>query len=162
MTDEERTAAREGAFFGVVAGVIFAACELTAARLSDVPLLPVRMSASVVLGPSAVGGGPFAPAVLLGVAVHLALSASFGALYGYFVELLGRERSSFYQAGLGMLYGLVLWGLNFQVLARATYPWFLGAPQPVQAGLHAFCFGLPLALMHVRLARTMRPALVAG
>jgi hypothetical protein len=160
MSDDERTAAREGAFFGVVAGVIFAAFELAAARLSDAPLLPVRMSASLLLGPSAVGAGPFAPAVVLGVGIHLALSASFGALYGYFVERFDRERSPFFQAGVGMLYGLVLWALNFQLLARATHPWFLGAPQSVQAVLHACAFGLPLALMHVRLARILRPALV--
>jgi hypothetical protein len=160
MNDDARQAAREGAFFGVVAGVIFAACELAAARVSDAPLLPVRMSASLLLGPSAVGAGAFAPAVLLGVGIHLFLSATFGAMYGFFVELLDRERSWGYQAGLGMLYGLVLWALNFQVLARATHPWFLGAAQPLQAVLHACAFGLPLALMHVRLARNMRAALV--
>jgi hypothetical protein len=41
-----------------------------------------------------------------------------------------------------------VWFVNFQIIARVLYPWFLGAPQFLQAVMHGLFFGLPLALIY--------------
>ena len=54
------------------------------------------------------------------------------------------------QLGPGFVYGAVLWFVNFQIIARVLYPWFLMAPQFLQMAMHALFFGLPLELMYGR------------
>jgi hypothetical protein len=99
--------------------------------------------------------------LLVGGLVHVALSASFGALYSVFLSYRARETQTGFarEAGMGMLYGLVLWAFNFYIVAPALFPWFLQAPPLTQALLHATCYGLPLGMMFA--AATRRLALPA-
>ncbi len=149
METRGKTLVGEGLIFGVLSGIALMVAEVVAAVATGVPAIrPSQMAASIVLGRSAFTAGGDDIAVL-GNAVHLALSALFGLAYS---ELLGRApgataRSYAREAGLGLAYGAALWALNFQLIARAAYPWFLDAPQFQQAVLHAVFYGLPLGLM---------------
>ena len=159
MADDTRKAATDGLGFGLVAGMIFALMEIAVAGRGATPLMPLRMSASVLLGQAAIDGTSVALASVVGMSVHLALSALFGLTYGL---LDGHrpdepERSWSRQAGFGVLYGLVLWLINFQIVGRLSHPWFLTVPQFGQALMHALFFGLPLALMYVQRERRARP-----
>jgi hypothetical protein len=161
MQDDTRKAALEGIGYGLVAGMIFALVEIAVAGRGGQALLPLRMSASVLLGASAMTAS-IGLVSLLGLGVHLVLSALFGLAYGLLDGHRPQEpeRSWSRQAGFGTLYGLGLWVLNFHVVARLTHPWFLTTPQLGQAVLHGFFFGLPLALMFVQRARNTRPQIM--
>jgi hypothetical protein len=158
MRDDTRKVALDGVGYGMVAGMIFALVEMAVAGRSAEALLPLRMSASVLLGESALGLSVGA-STLIGLGVHLGLSALFGLIYGLLDGHRPQEpeRSWMRQAAFGTAYGLALWLFDFQVVGRLTHPWFLDAPQLGQAVLHAFFFGMPLALMYVHRARNTRP-----
>ncbi len=143
--------ATNGLLFGVAAGVVLALAEVAlAVATGDSPMRPVRMSAAVVLGPPAftpeVSAGT---ALLLGLGVHLMLSAVAGLFYSFLDAMLppdGRGRWEF-QAAVGMLYGIFIWLVSFQFVGRGHYPWFLEVPQFPQIVLHAVFLGLPLAML---------------
>jgi hypothetical protein len=159
MRDDARKAALDGIGFGLVAGMIFALVEIAVAGRGGAPMAPLRMSASVVLGVAALDQTSVVMAAAVGMGVHLALSGLFGLAYGLLDGHRPQEpeRSWTRQAGFGTLYGLVLWLIDFQIVGRLSHPWFLAVPQLGQAVLHAFFFGLPLALMYVQRARHARP-----
>lgn len=139
-----------GAALGVVAGVIFALVEtLVAVAMGQPALGPIRMIAAIALGPEALSFAPLANALPAGLVVHVALSALFGALYGALVSLGSdaTRTSPAREAGIGAAFGIALWAVNFHLIARAAFPWFLGTDQFVQALVHAFAFGVPLAVM---------------
>jgi hypothetical protein len=141
----------EGLSFGLLAGIILGALEMAAASaMGGSPIMPLRMFASVVLG-STVLQGPVSGSIIgVGIISHLVLSAIFGLVYGLFNARLSEVTQTHLnrQVGLGLLFGALLWFVNFQIIARAIYPWFLGAPQFLQMTLHAVGYGLPLAVMH--------------
>jgi len=150
MASENRRSVGEGITAGVIAGVIFAGMEIIAAAMMGNPaLMPVRMFASVVLGRGAMEA-PLGTTLVVGTIAHLVLSAIFGLVYGL-VSARSSEptRTSFgRQAAVGILFGLAVWFVNFQIVARILFPWFLEAPQFLQAMLHGLFFGLPLALVY--------------
>ena len=149
MNREMTRALKEGVGFGVIAGILFAIASMIVAAAGGQPAAePLRNAASVVLGSDALvsmSGGT----LLTGIVVHVVLSAIFGAVYGLFDGALSRDlRSSYgWQAGLGLVFGVALWLVNFQIIARVVYPWFIDQNQLVAAAMHAVFFGLPLGLM---------------
>jgi len=143
--------ATNGLLFGMAAGVVLALAEVVlAVATGDSPMRPVRMSAGVILGPAVFSAQvPDGTALLLGVGVHLAISAVVGLFYSVLDALLppdGRGRWEF-QAAVGMLYGIFVWLVNFQFVGRGSYPWFLDVPQFPQIVLHAIFLGLPLSTL---------------
>ncbi len=145
-----RRSVGEGITAGLIAGVIFAMMEIVGAAMMGNPaLMPVRMFASVVLGKSAMEGA-LGTALVVGTIAHLILSAVFGIVYGLISARLSEATRTGFgrQAGLGILFGLAVWFVNFQFIARVLYPWFLEAPQFLQALMHGLFFGLPLALIY--------------
>ncbi|NTX10594.1 hypothetical protein HUA74_22240 [Myxococcus sp. CA051A] len=143
--------ATNGLLFGVIAGVVLGLAEVVMALAAgDSPMRPVRMSAGMVLGPRVFGEGfPMGTMVLVGVGLHLAVSALVGVFYSFLDAMLpvdGRGRWEF-QAAVGMLFGIAVWLVDFQFIARGYYPWFLDVPQFPQIVLHAVFLGLPLALL---------------
>jgi hypothetical protein len=150
MASENRRSIGEGITAGLIAGVIFAMMEIAgAAMMGNPPLMPVRMFASVVLGQGAMQG-PLGVPLVVGTIAHLVLSAGFGIVYGLLAARTSEATKTSFgrQAGLGILFGLVVWLVNFHIIARVLYPWFLGAPQFLQAMMHGLFFGLPLALIY--------------
>lgn len=149
MAGETRRNIKEGVAFGVIAGIVFALIETAAsAAMGNSVLVPWQMFASVVMGASALDAAT-AGTLALGVFVHLVLSAIFGAIYGMFNAQASRRTQTGWgsQVGTGLLFGLAVWLVNFQIIARIAYPWFLETPQVLQLAIHALFFGLPLALM---------------
>lgn len=160
MQETTRRGAWEGALFGLVAGIILGVAEVIAAAAMGVKALqPIRMFASVVLGQEALTTTSLAGALVAGIVVHLVLSTLFGALYGMVNATFSKETETSYarQAGLGLLFGAGLWIVNFQIIARIAYPWFLDeTSQGLQVVLHAVAFGLPLALMYTLAERRVQ------
>ncbi|HMG20675.1 MAG TPA: hypothetical protein VK607_05135 [Kofleriaceae bacterium] len=142
---------KEGVVAGLVAGVLFAIAQVVSVMVAgDLPMLAFRRSASVLLGPAALTTTPTASAIVVALIAHLYLSAIYGLCYGIYNSALSglSRRSASRQTIIGPLYGAVLWLVNFQVFARALYPWLLALPQPSQLVLHAVGFGLPLGLLY--------------
>ncbi|CAM4520839.1 hypothetical protein [Corallococcus exiguus] len=150
-----------GLLFGLAAGVLLALAETAlAVAAGEGPLVPVRMSAAVVLGPPA-----FTPqvstalAIAVGLGVHLVIAAGWGVVYALLDAMLpldGRGRWEF-QAAVGMLFGIFVWLVNFQLLGRGYFPWFLSVPQFLQIVWHAVFLGLPMALLFTAAERRRAP-----
>jgi hypothetical protein len=160
MSAATRRGAQEGIGAGLIAGVIFAVMQVVgAAVMGHPPLMPFRMFASVVLGRDAMSSTPPGTAFVVGAIAHLVLSAIFGLIYAAINSRFSTETQTQWgrQAGLGLLAGVVLWFVNFQILGRLLYPWFLASPQPAQLVMHAVFFGLPLGLMYAGAKRRARP-----
>jgi hypothetical protein len=149
--ESTRKLAFQGAGLGIVAGLFLACGEvLLAPMLGAASLWPVKLTASIALGTGAVTGAySLGTIVIVAAVVHLALAAAYGAMYGVFIRYRAREtRTSFArEAGLGMLYGLMIWAFDFYVVARALFPWFVAASPLEQALLHAVGYGLPLGVL---------------
>jgi hypothetical protein len=142
---------KEGIGFGIIAGILFAIAEVFAAvGMGEPAAMPFRMFASIVLGQAALMEVSAGAAFAIGGLVHLVLSGIFGLVYGLASSRLSAETRANLtrQAGIGLAFGLALWLVNFQLIARLLYPWFLGTPQALQALLHAIFFGLPLGLLY--------------
>lgn len=157
---EERFLLREGILGGLVAGVIFAVVQMIVAGAAGMgAMAPWRMFASIVAGRGALVGEMTFGLFLLGFIVHFVLSALFGMIWGAIARGLPYEvRTSWGQHAAGaMAFGFVLWLVNFQVIARVAYPWFLGMNQLAQVLLHVLAFGLPLGLYLVARLRPGEP-----
>ncbi len=157
-------AAAEGVPLGAIAGIVYAAANVAAmVLLGNSPLLPLRRFASVLLGPAELTDARPGTPIIAGILVHLVLSAIFGLGYGLFsVRFMPRERRvrASRSLPLGLLYGALLWIVNYQIAARLWYPWFLEANQVLELALHVFFFGAPLALLHTMADRRTRRHLV--
>jgi hypothetical protein len=142
----------EGLVGGLLAGLLFALTQMMVATSAGAPVgAPWRLFASVLLGEVALAQGAGFGVYLVGAVVHLALSALFGVGWGLLAGALAadvRERWGAHLAA-AMLYGMGLYLLNFQLVARLIYPWFLGLDQAGQIALHVFAYGLPLGLYAV-------------
>jgi uncharacterized membrane protein YagU involved in acid resistance len=103
-------------------------------------VMPLRMISTVVLGDAAMGKGTTSPA--LGAIVHIVLSAAFGVAFALLVPWL---RTNGTVALVGTAYGLLLYLVNFQVLARLLFTTFKMANQPFEVVVHVV-FGTLLSL----------------
>lgn len=151
MQNATKRGVKEGIGFGILAGLLFAGMEVVGALvMGNPPLMPFRMFASVLLGQEALEMIAGSTAFVIGSAVHISLSGLFGLVYGLFASRTSAQTQTGWgrQAGAGLLFGLALWFINFQIIARILYPWFLATPQFLQAMMHALFFGLPLGLMY--------------
>ena len=129
-----------GVVGGVVSGVVFIVATMWYSASTGGPaVMPLRMISTIVLGDAAMGKGTTSPA--LGVVVHLVLSAAFGVAFGLVVPWL---RTNGTVALAGVVYGLVLYLVNFQVLARLFFTTFKMANQPFEVVVHVV-FGILLA-----------------
>ncbi|RKG95554.1 hypothetical protein D7X32_38640, partial [Corallococcus carmarthensis] len=62
-----------------------------------------------------------------------------------------------FQAAVGMLFGIFVWLVDFQLLARGYFPWLLSVPQFLQIVWHAVFLGLPMALLFTAAERRRTP-----
>lgn len=144
--DESLQSMQRGIAGGLVAGAFFLGFEMIMTAILDGPralTAPLRMIGGILLGPSALDRGyPLLTAATAGLIVHGALSATFGAIFGWAVPALRLRRPGEIVAA-GSAWGLALWPLNFYVVARlAGWPWFALQTDPaVQLVGHAVFFG---------------------
>jgi hypothetical protein len=98
------------------------------------------------------------PEVIIGLVTHLTLSILFGVVFALLAPLL---RSAAALIGGGLLYGLLLYVVNFQVFGRLFFPWFTnpeGPNQIVELILHPLAFGLFLVPFFLAVAWPQRTA----
>ena len=146
---------------GLIAGLIFAMFEMVVAALingASAFFMPLRMIGAMVLGAEALDPGySLITAGPAGVLVHVVLSALFGAVFGAAVAAVPSvARSTGALVAAAGLYGLLLWLVNFYVVAPvAGWDWFPnGTDEAVQFVAHVVCFG---ALLGFYLDRVGRP-----
>lgn len=156
-TVETGTAVKYGIIGGIIAGALFAISEMVMAALMGMPAwVPLQMIGAIVLGPGVLPpSAPTISTVLVGMIVHFILSAIYGVVLALIALAIPALRSS---VGLmtivGMVYGLVLWLVNFYVIAPVLFPWFAEASPVVQFVAHVFFFGAVLGYyLGDRLAR---------
>jgi len=139
-------------FSGITAGVIAGAVMLAAEMASTIVLggsleSPLRLAASVVLGPAALSFAyPFTSAAIVGGGVQVILASVYGVL---FVAVL--TRANRWDAGArlllpyGVAFGALIWVLNYLILGETIFPQF-AVVEHLWNGIiaHAVCFGFVL------------------
>jgi hypothetical protein len=136
---------------GLIAGIVFAAFEMLAAAVlmgPEAAAMPLRMIGAMVLGaPALEPGYSLATAAMTGVIVHLILSVIFTVIFAAtappVLEASGLGTTSGSLASAGIAFGIVLWLVNFYLVAPAAgWTWFPERTDPVvQVVAHAFFFG---------------------
>lgn len=131
-----------GAIGGFLAGLPFVFVTMWFAdSLGNPAEAPLRLIHSLVAGPDALMDGTTEP--WIGFVVHSVLSVAFGMLFALVVPLF---RSNGTVAVAGGLFGLALYLVNFQIIARFFVERFLENPnQPFELVVHVL-FGHLLAL----------------
>lgn len=136
---------------GIIAGIVFALWEmiLNPLFLGNRPWAPVRMIAGIAMGQSVVPPpDTFALLpILVGVLVHLALSIIYAIVLAYIIQRMSLGTSLV----AGAIYGLVLYYLNFYLIANIAFGWFKGGQNWFTLIGHAL-FGLVLAWAYKGLA----------
>jgi uncharacterized membrane protein YagU involved in acid resistance len=143
-----------GAVGGFIAGIAFAMFEMIMAVVLDGTSAfwnPLRMIGATVLGKEALSPDyGLVTAAVTGMMVHMMLSAIFGIVFAIGIAVLpnlARSRGALIIAA--SLYGLLLWVVNFYVIAPvAGWNWFPDMTEPlVQFVAHTFLFGTVLGLV---------------
>jgi hypothetical protein len=157
-----RTSFRPLALIGVTAGLIFLGFEVIATTLLTgvaTAGMPIRMAGAIVLGRVALDPQySFVAAGAAGLVVHVLLSIVFAGIFDLLVTGLATATegvlvtSSGPLALAGIVFGTVLWLIDFYVVARiAGWSWFPDNTHHIVAFLgHALFFGASLGWMYGR------------
>lgn len=133
-----------GVIAGVVAGVAYLAAQvtLTAAAPTGSASAPLQRIAAILMGPNAAPPPSEFNFTVLGMAIiiHFALAMVFGRLVSALVWRQAAPRA----LGVGILTGIALYALNFELIAPWTFPWFEQSLTLVTLADHAL-FGLVAA-----------------
>jgi hypothetical protein len=150
-----------GALTGVLAGLVFALFQviMTAAGLGP----PLSELTEMVEGLTFGGGsgsisapGIAAPEMAIAGLTHLVLSAIYGAVFGAVASKVGALRNNrIALIGAATVFGLLIWIVNFYVIAPVAFPWFAQTNAVVQFFAHTLFYGTVLGLL---LEVTMIPA----
>lgn len=140
-----------GATIGILASLTSFACHVIGALLTRRdPLLFLRVYGTVFLGPKALVTEDLNFFMLVAI-VHFSVGAIAGAVFLIFTTRYLSERQATLLA-FGALYGLLMWGVNFYLIARVQ-PLIWGQsyvlelmPAWVAAGTHVV-YGVTLGLL---------------
>jgi hypothetical protein len=125
-----------GVIAGVVAGAAYLAAQTTfATALGGSAAEPMQRIAAILMGPDVAPPPAEWSFGVLGMAVliHFGLAMVFGRI----VSVLVWRRTLPVALAIGAAVGLVLFGLNFELLAPSAFPWFDDSPHVVTAIDHA-------------------------
>ena len=156
---------------GIIGGIIGAigmmmAEMIIAAILGMDAFQPPRMIAGMVLGQRAMEPStPTTTAAPIGMLVHMLLSIIFGLIFAWIVSAVPALRSTAAVIVAASFYGLLLWLINFYVIAPpAGWVWFPTKTNPVQQFIsHVFAYGTVLGIYLDRvLASRRQPVAVAA
>lgn len=133
-----------GAIAGVVSGLVFLIATMGYATTKGLP------AAAPMIDISTIFHGQDRPVpnpdnVVVGLVTHLTLSVAYGVVFAVLVSMLPRRALIVLAAGV--VYGLLLYAVNFQIFGRILFPWFTnpeGPDQGFEVFIHAV-FGLLLA-----------------
>ena len=113
-----------GTVAGVAAGLLFLLANMLWATKSDLPAVAPLVDISTIFNFDDVAH-PTTENMFVGLVTHLTLSASFGVAFALLVPLLRDTRML--TAG-GLVFGVALYLVNFQILGRTAFPWFQEGP----------------------------------
>jgi hypothetical protein len=131
-----------GAVAGVAAGIPFLMLtQWFVHSLGNPASLPLRMMSTLVLGDAAMTDGRANAA--LGLLVHVVLSAAFGAGFAVAARhVVGAPA----RVTAGLVYGGLLYLVNFHIFAETVFTTFQGANKPFELAVHLL-FGAMLAAL---------------
>jgi hypothetical protein len=108
----------KAAVAGVVAGMAMAMVAMVIAAIAgDGFWAPPRALTGTLFGAEYAGSGFALGSVVVGMIVHMMLSAAFGVVYALLVGLATRALGVGPQVAAGMAWGLVLWAVNTFLIA---------------------------------------------
>ncbi len=142
-----------GLISGFLAGVAFIALTSWFATSTGKPQLrPFEVIATLAQGPP-----PPQTAIWIGMVIHSLLAALFGLLFAAVVAPARKQRSGGWLLWPGLLYGGIIYAVNFQVLARHVpqFSAFQALNQPFELTVH-LVFGAVLAALLVALPARAR------
>jgi hypothetical protein len=142
-----------GALAGVLAGLVFALFQviMSAAGLGTPLSGLIVMVEGVTFGS---GSGSIsapaiaAPEIAIAGLTHLVLSAIYGAVFGAVaskVHALRNDKKAL--IGAATVFGLLIWIVNFFVIAPVAFPWFAQTNGVVQFFAHTLFYGTVLGLL---------------
>lgn len=114
-----------GVIAGLVAGVALGLAQfLIAAARDEAALTPLRLVASLLLGQSALDPNESTALVIfVGLVLHLLLAAAFGVVFVALLALTFQLSARLWLLlGYGMLFGFILWEVNFLAVLPLVYP----------------------------------------
>jgi uncharacterized protein YacL len=130
-----------GTIGGAAAGAVFMFVTMWFAdSVGDPSTGPLMMISTIVKGEAAMANGTADPT--LGWIIHGAISVMFGVAFALVAPLF---RTNGTVALAGIVYGALLYVLNFLVIALVVLPIFEMASQPFELAIH-IVFGALLAL----------------
>ncbi len=129
-----------GVVGGELAGAVFAMLTMWfATSLGNDAKMPLLMISTITAGRDSMTDG--GASVAAGVGVHLALSALFGVLFALVVP---RMRTNGTLLLSGLVWGLIVYAINFRLISPALFPVFQDANQPFEVLVH-LVYGLIVA-----------------
>ena len=140
---------RIGTSAGLAAGIVYVLVQEAVAMLRGEPVVtPLRLFASIVLGPTAFGPSvSVASAAILGGVVVLIASGVFGVAFAGLVHLFpGLAATPGTLILGGATYGLSLWLGCFYVLGIFFWPWLTETDPTSQFVAATFGYGVALGL----------------
>lgn len=141
---------RQGVSYGILAGIIFAMGEMFINLFMGKDFFgPLRLIGSMVLGTQALMPTySLLVAGLVGVIVHMMMSMIFGLIFFALLTVFKqRSASSLGLLVYGSIFGLLLWVINFLIIAPILFPQF-GMVSQLWNGFfaHTFLFGSMIGL----------------
>ena len=137
---------KAGLIGGLASGLIFLALQVVLSATVDV-LAPFRTLASLFLAEAAMSeSAPVVTAALVGLLDNALVSAFWGLVFGLALSCGKRGWTAGAVVTLGMLFGAVVWVVDFYIFAPLFWPWIQGASSVFQFVGHVFFFGLPLGV----------------
>lgn len=147
-----------GAVAGLTGGLLFALANMWFAAAHGKPLVAPFLAISTIFHGSDM---PVASSsdVIAGLVLHLGMSLLFGIVFGLGVVLLRLPRRPLLLLVAGLVYGLALYLLNFQIIGRIAFPWFIdpkGPNQIFELWIHPVAYGLLLVPFFIGYRHTHR------
>ncbi len=150
-----------GAVAGLVAGLAFIVASMYFADYSGKPTVAPFVAISTIFHGSAkpiMTPAALPAEVVTGVIVHLAFSISFGIGFAVVARAARRVVHNLPTlVAAALVYGTLLWVLNFEILGRTAFKFFSNPHGPnitFQGIIHPFIFGLFLVPFFVKPLRS--------
>lgn len=140
-----------GALAGLFSGLVFLVANMGWAVKDDKPAVAPMIDIATIFYnqdmPQPVQALAFGPGnLVVGLTTHLLLSMLFGIGFALIAAAFLRRRGAGLLALAGVVYGLLLYVVNFQILGRIFFEWFtnpMGPPQGFEVFIHGV-YGLLL------------------
>lgn len=140
-----------GILAGLIGGIVMAMVTMVITQMLGMGMFAMpNMIAGLILGQSAMAGGLMV--FLVGMMIHMMLSAMFGLIYAIVANRISHEF-----IWTGLIWGLILWPVNFYVIGSVWPPAHMMAQnEPTWLAIVSHgIFGLVTGLLGKAWARTI-------